>query len=110
MSQAANSNIILSVGFTGLFTALHLSHQKYTKSITLIDRNDRFSFNPMMYEYLSGEMSDEQVYSRYLDLLEGSGIRFVQDSVVSVNLPHHCLKLASGLNYGYDNLVLALVR
>ncbi|MEL6440169.1 MAG: NAD(P)/FAD-dependent oxidoreductase [Cyanobacteria bacterium J06621_8] len=108
MSQTVNSTIILGGGFTGLFTALHLSHHKYSKSITLIDRNDRFSFNPMMYEYLSGEMSDEQVYPRYLDLLEGSGVRFVQDSVVSIDLPQKCIRLATELNYTYDNLVLAL--
>ena len=95
-------------GFTGLFTALNLSQSKYTKSVTLIDRNDRFSFNPMMYEYPSGEMSDEQVYPRYLDLLEGSGVRFVQDSVASIDLRSKCVQSASDLNYTYDNLVLAL--
>ncbi|MEM7759621.1 MAG: NAD(P)/FAD-dependent oxidoreductase [Cyanobacteria bacterium P01_A01_bin.40] len=108
MSPTTNSTIVLGGGFTGLYTALHLSHQKYTKSVTLIDRNDRFSFNPMMYEYLSGEMSDEQVYPRYLDLLAGSGVKFVQDSVVSIDLPQKCLQLDSKLNYTYDNLVLAL--
>ena len=108
MNQTLNSTIILGGGFTGLFTALHLSRNKYPQSITLIDRNDRFSFNPMMYEYLSGEMSDEQVYPRYLDLLEGSGVRFVQDTIVEIDLPQKCVKLASELNYTYDNLVLAL--
>ncbi|VEP14830.1 FAD-dependent pyridine nucleotide-disulfide oxidoreductase [Hyella patelloides LEGE 07179] len=108
MNQTEKSTIILGGGFTGLFTALHLSHKNYSQSITLIDRNDRFSFNPMMYEYLSGEMSDEQVYPRYLDLLEGSGVKFVQDTATSVDLPQKCLQLASGLNYTYDNLVLAL--
>ena len=108
MNQTTKSTIILGGGFTGLFTALHLSHNEYPQSITLIDRNDRFSFNPMMYEYLSGEMSDEQVYPRYLDLLEGSGVRFVRDTAISVDLQHKYLRLASGLNYNYDNLVLAL--
>lgn len=108
MSQTANSTIILGGGFTGLFAALHLSHHNYPKPINLIDRNDRFSFNPMMYEYLSGEMGGEQVYPRYLDLLEGNGVRFVRDSVVSIDLPQKCIKLTSGLNYTYDNLVLAL--
>lgn len=108
MSQAADSTIILGGGFTGLFTALHLSHHKYPQPITLIDRNDRFSFNPMMYEYLSGEMNDEQVYPRYLDLLEGSGVKFVRDSVVSVDLSNQRIKLASKLTCQYDKLVLAL--
>ena len=108
MSQTENSTIILGGGFTGLFTALNLSHNKYPQPVTLIDRNDRFSFNPMMYEYLTGEMSDEQVYPRYLDLLEGSGIRFVRDTVTAIDLPQKCIQLASNLNYTYDNLVLAL--
>lgn len=107
MSQA-DSTIILGGGFTGLFTALHLSYHKYPHSITLVDRNDRFSFNPMMYEYLSGEMGDEQVYPRYLDLLEGSGVRFVQDTISGIDLSSKCVELAAGLNYSYTNLVLAL--
>ncbi|MGD1919368.1 MAG: NAD(P)/FAD-dependent oxidoreductase [Pleurocapsa sp.] len=108
MSQTAKSTLVLGGGFTGLFTALHLSHKNYSNSITLIDRNDRFSFNPMMYEYLSGEMSDEQEYPRYLDLLEGSGVKFIQDSVDSIDLSKRYVKLASNLNYTYENLVLAL--
>ena len=39
-----------------------------------------------LYEYLSGEMTDEQVYPRYLDLLEGSGVKFVQDSIDRIDL------------------------
>ena len=108
MNQAANSTVIVGGGFTGLFTALHLSHHNYHQNVTLIDRNDRFSFNPMMYEYLSGEMGDEQVYPRYLDLLEGSGVRFVQDTVESIDLDNKYVSLASELCYDYDNLVLAL--
>ena len=108
MSQATDSTVILGGGFTGLFTALHLSYHKYPKTVTLIDRNDRFSFNPMMYEYLSGEMGDEQVYPRYLDLLEGSGVRFIQDTAASINLSERFVSLESGLCYDYDNLVLAL--
>ena len=108
MSQTAKETIILGGGFTGLFTALHLSHKKYSNSVTLIDRNDRFSFNPMMYEYLSGEMSDEQVCPLYSDLLEGSGVKFIQDSIDSIDLSQRCVQLTSDLNYTYDNLVLAL--
>ena len=108
MNQAAKSTVILGGGFTGLFTALHLSHHKYSSQVTLLDRNDRFSFNPMMYEYLSGEMGDEQVYPRYLDLLAGSGVRFVRDTITSVDLPQKSVGLGSGLRYQYDRLVLAL--
>ena len=41
MSLIEKSTIILGGGFTGLFTALHLSQKKYSNSVTLIDRYDR---------------------------------------------------------------------
>lgn len=43
-----------------------------------------------------------------MDLLEGSGVRFVQDTVKSIDLHHKTVSLVSELCYKYDNLVLAL--
>jgi demethylphylloquinone reductase len=40
--------LILGGGFTGLFTALHLSHQHYQPSTILIDRDSRFIFKPLL--------------------------------------------------------------
>jgi NADH dehydrogenase FAD-containing subunit len=47
-------NLILGVGFTGLFTALHLSHQHYRTPTIPIDRGSRFIFKPLLYEFLKG--------------------------------------------------------
>ena len=44
--------LILGGGFTGLFTALHLSHQQYTTPTILIDREWNFIFKPLLYEFL----------------------------------------------------------
>jgi hypothetical protein len=49
--------LILGGGFTGLFTALHLSRQHYTTPTILIDREWNFIFKPLLYEFLSGEMN-----------------------------------------------------
>ncbi|MHC5748154.1 MAG: hypothetical protein ACYTXT_41190 [Nostoc sp.] len=46
--------------FAGLFTALHLSQQNYSHPIILIEQRDRFSFKPLLYELLSGELHSEQ--------------------------------------------------
>ncbi|AFY92392.1 NAD(P)/FAD-dependent oxidoreductase [Chamaesiphon minutus] len=100
--------LILGGGFTGLFTALHLSHQHYQTPTILIDRGSRFIFKPLLYEFLSGEMNTQYICPRYDNLLHKSGIEFIQDTVQSIDLHQRQVKLASGLHYNYRNLVLSL--
>jgi NADH dehydrogenase FAD-containing subunit len=108
MSQTLNSTVILGGGFVGLFAALHLSHQNYPHSIVLIDSRRTFSFKPLLYELLSGEMHCEQVCPPYEDLLVGSSVNFVQDAIQSIDLHKRRVILDSGKTYYYSNLVLAL--
>lgn len=108
MSQPVYQTIILGGGFTGLFTALHLSHEHYPRSVILIDQNERFCFKPLLYEYFSGEMDANQVVPRYAELLHRSGVIFVQDSVQSIDLQQQQIQLTGGDSYRYSNLVLAL--
>lgn len=108
MNNPIHQTAIVGGGFAGLFTALHLAHQHYPKNVILIDPGDRFCFKPLLYEYFSGEMDANQVVPRYVDLLQGSGVTFVQDAVRSIDLQTREVKLASGTNYNYSNLVLAL--
>lgn len=100
--------VILGGGFTGLFTALHLSNQNYAKPTILIDRESRFIFKPLLYEFFSGEMKQDVVWPSYDELLADSGVSFFQDSVQEIDLKQKQVKLASGTNYTYGNLVLAL--
>ena len=100
--------VIVGGGFTGLFTALHLAHEHYPRSVIMIDRNPRFCFKPLLYEYFSGEMSAQQVVPRYQELLKGSGVIFDQNTVQSIDLHQRQVKLTSGDCYNYSNLVLAL--
>jgi NADH dehydrogenase len=108
MQQPSHPTIILGGGFVGLFTALHLSQQNYPHPIILIEQHDRFSFKPLLYELLSGELHSEQVYPRYKKVLAGSNVTFVQDTVKSIDLHQQHIKLTSGEEYSYRNLVLAL--
>ena len=100
--------LILGGGFTGLFTALHLSHQQYTTPTILIDREWNFIFKPLLYEFLSGEMNMQFIRHRYDALLHKSGIAFIRDEVQSIDLQQRQVSLASGLHYTYSNLVLSL--
>jgi len=108
MTNPVYQTVIVGGGFTGLFTALYLSHQHYPRSVILIDQQQRFCFKPLLYEYFSGEMQPDQVVPRFEELLEGSGVIFVQDTVQSIDLHQRQVKLASGDCYNYSNLVLGL--
>ncbi|MBW4634631.1 MAG: NAD(P)/FAD-dependent oxidoreductase [Iphinoe sp. HA4291-MV1] len=108
MNSQVYQTVIVGGGFTGLFTALYLAHEHYPRSVILIDKNERFCFKPLLYEYFSGEMDSFQVVPRFAELLKGSGVIFVQDTVQSIDLHQREVKLSSGNSYNYSNLVLAL--
>ncbi|BAY89727.1 MULTISPECIES: NAD(P)/FAD-dependent oxidoreductase [unclassified Tolypothrix] len=108
MQQASQATVILGGGFAGLFTALHLSQRKYTHQVILIEQRDRFSFKPLLYELLSGELHSAQVYPRYKELLASSSVTFVQDTVKSIDLEQSRVTLTSSRIFNYRNLVLAL--
>lgn len=108
MNDRAKQTVILGGGFAGLFTAFYLSKQSYPHPVTLIDKNERFGFKPLLYELLSGEMNKQQVCPRYEDLLDGSNVAFVQDTVQEIDLPNRTVKLAKTKHLTYHNLVLAL--
>ncbi|MEA5508737.1 NAD(P)/FAD-dependent oxidoreductase [Crocosphaera sp. UHCC 0190] len=108
MNNSTAPTIIVGGGFVGLFTALHLSHRHYSEPIILIDSQERFVFKPLLFEYLTGEMQDEQVFPRYEELLEGTSLTFIQDQVTTIDLPQSRIQLASGLHYDYRYLVLGV--
>ncbi len=108
MNSPVYQTLIIGGGFTGLFTALNLAHEHYPRSVILIDKEERFCFKPLLYEYCSGEMDADQVVPRFEELLKGSGVIFVQDAVQSIDLNQREVKLTSGTAYNYSNLVLGL--
>ena len=108
MTNPTHQTVILGGGFAGLFTALHLSHQHYPRSVILIDQNDRFCFKPLLYEYFSGEMDANQVVPRYEELLKRSGTIFVQDTVQTIDLHHQQIQLMGGDCYRLQQLSTSL--
>ena len=107
-SKNEQATVIVGGGFVGLFAALHLRHKNYDRPVTVIDANPNFVFKPLMYEYLSGEMGDVEIMPRFGKLFQGSDITFVQGKVTNVDLNEKQVKLESGLEYNYENLVLSV--
>jgi NADH dehydrogenase len=108
MNSPTQPTIIVGAGFVGLFTALHLRHRKFNRPIVLIDPQSRFVFNPMLYELLTDELPEDTVCPTYGELLSGSDIAFEQNQVVEIDLKQQRVSLASGKDYTYSRLVLAV--
>jgi NADH:ubiquinone reductase (non-electrogenic) len=112
MSESTHRICILGGGFGGLYTALRLSTLPWSKQtpteIVLIDQRDRFLFAPLLYELVTGELQTWEIAPPYTELLEKTGVRFIQSGVTSVNFGDRQVTLAHGETLTYDRLVLAL--
>jgi demethylphylloquinone reductase len=104
---------ILGGGFGGLYTALRLSQLPWTEKpeITLVDQCDRFVFLPLLYEVVTGDLQSWEVAPYYSELLAGTGIRYIQAHVESINLPGRSVQVMQNgqvEHLAYDRLVLAM--
>ena len=78
------------------------------RPVLVIDQKERFTFQPLLYEYFSKEMNTDQVCPRYVDLLEGNGITFVHGHVEKIDPLGHRIRLDANGDHDYKYLVLAL--
>ncbi|MGV2829590.1 NAD(P)/FAD-dependent oxidoreductase [Myxosarcina sp. GI1(2024)] len=108
MNHFIRQTVILGGGFTGLYAALRLRRSNYSQSIILIDRQECFRFRPLLYEYFSSQMDARQVMPKFEELLTGSGVIFLRDTVETVDLERREVRLASGRVCPYSHLVIAL--
>ncbi|MEM8779656.1 MAG: NAD(P)/FAD-dependent oxidoreductase [Cyanobacteria bacterium P01_G01_bin.49] len=103
---------ILGGGFSGLYTALYLSNLPGVKSgqwrITLVERNDRFLFTPLLYELITGELQRWEIAPSYQKLLAGRLIEFCQRTVKNIDFDARQVKLDNDQSLIYDYLVLGL--
>jgi len=111
----SHSICILGGGFGGLYTALALSKLDWTNEqsseqpdIVLVDKRDRFIFAPLLYELVTGELQTWEIAPPYEELLAGTGIRFIQSGVDSIDIGGQNVSLTDGTQLSYDRIVLAL--
>mmetsp|Transcript_11338 Transcript_11338/g.28978 ORF Transcript_11338/g.28978 Transcript_11338/m.28978 type:complete len:467 (+) Transcript_11338:62-1462(+) len=106
---------VLGGGFGGLYTALRLSSLDWsggpTPRITLVDRSDRFSFSPMLYELATGTATSWEVAPRYEDLLSDTPVEFVRGEVSGLDEESNVVTIATSQGaerqLPYDWCVLA---
>ncbi|HEV8139110.1 MAG TPA: FAD-dependent oxidoreductase [Pyrinomonadaceae bacterium] len=96
--------LILGGGFGGLFTALDLAG---AGEITLVSDEDHFTFKPMLYEYLSGEVEAWHIAPNYSELLDD--VKIVRGDISSIKLENRSVAIEGRQTpLTYDVLVLAL--
>lgn len=96
---------IVGGGFGGLFTALGLSGAGH---VTLISDRDHFTFRPMLYEYLSGEVEAWHIAPHYRELIDDR-IHFINGKVTDIDLNAREIQVEGrAAPTAYDVLVLAV--
>ena len=112
MSEHPSRICIVGGGFGGLYTALRLnqfpwnSHQ--APEITLVDRNDRFLFLPLLYELITDELQAWEIAPSFEKLLAGTSIRFQQATVTEIDCETRVVKLSDQSTLPYDQLAIAI--
>lgn len=112
MSEQPTKICILGGGFGGLYTALRLSQFPWEPTaqpeITLIDKNDRFLFSPLLYELITDELKTWEIAPPFEEILVDTGIRFQQGWVTSIDIEQKQVQLKDSASVDYDKLVIAL--
>ncbi|MEB3263351.1 MAG: NAD(P)/FAD-dependent oxidoreductase [Synechococcus sp.] len=99
--------VIVGGGFGGLYTALALAQHRDHPPILLIEPNERFLFQPLLYELLSGELRRWEIAPRYDSLLASRGIAWLQDRVERIDTRARQVHTHAGRALGYGRLVIA---
>ena len=96
---------IVGGGFGGLFTALGLAG---AGDVTLISSVNHFTFRPMLYEYLSGEVEAWHIAPHYSELINDQ-IDFINGKVASIDFGAREIAIEGrAAPLPYDVLVLAV--
>lgn len=110
---------VVGGGHAGISVALRLMSLPWTRltrpTVTLIDRADRFTFLPMLYELALDQVEKWEVAPKFTDLLEDSAVKFVQGDVENLDLASGTVegtlkggKDKSEFRVPFDRLVLSV--
>jgi NADH dehydrogenase FAD-containing subunit len=99
--------LVLGAGYTGMMCAIRLAHRtrRLRVRITLVNRSDRFIERLRLHQVAAGQRPARH---RIPDLLDGTGVAFVQARVTALDPERHTVTTDGGKTLGYDTLVYAL--
>jgi NADH:ubiquinone reductase (H+-translocating) len=98
--------VIIGGGFAGINAALNLA--KLPVNITLVDRKNYHSFQPLLYQVALAVLSPAEIAQPIRSILrDHQNIEVLMDEAVGFDLPDQRVKLKTGAQLEYDYLILA---
>ena len=108
-SRSASSRphlVIIGAGFGGQAVARGL--KKADIDITLIDKNNYQTFQPLLYQVATAELEPEEiVYPIRGSFRKQENVRFLMGTVADFDLSSKVIRMASGERLKYDYLTIA---
>ncbi|CAB1104784.1 unnamed protein product [Ectocarpus sp. CCAP 1310/34] len=101
---------VLGGGFGGLYTALRLQKMPWRGRrpvVTLVDKRDKFTFLPLLYEFAIGNAELDEVAPTFRELLAGSGVSFVQGCVSNIDLDGKGVTVAGATSDDLDGFMVS---
>ena len=98
--------VIVGCGFAGVNTALTLKRNNPSLPILVVDSKSKFIFKPLLYEVLSNEIKTWEVSPSFEHIFLNSGITFLQNELIKINLSKKSLHFKDDLIINYQLLVL----
>src|ERR1700676_885463 len=97
--------VIIGAGFGGLNAALKLA--RYPVQITLIDRKNHHTFQPLLYQVATAGLSPGEIAAPIRWIVRGRrNIEVLLEEVQDFDLDRHIVKLAEGKLH-FDYLIVA---
>jgi len=98
--------LIVGGGFAGTHAAKALA--RLPVDITVIDRSNHFTFQPLLYQVGLAVLSPADIASPLRTMLRhSSSTEVIMDEAVGFDLPNRRVRLRSGAEFAYDYLMLA---
>jgi NADH:ubiquinone reductase (H+-translocating) len=98
--------VIVGAGFGGLNAAKALA--KHNVDVTLIDRQNHHLFQPLLYQVATAGLSPADIAAPIRSILKDApSVGVLMDELVAINADARTVRLASGVELPYDDLVLA---
>lgn len=98
--------VVLGAGFAGLNAALHLGEMAV--DVTLIDRRNHHTFQPLLYQVALGVLSPADIAEPIRTVMRSKkNVEVVMDEVVGFDLENQTVHLRSSADIPYDYLILA---